>query len=75
MPILKKSLKPGSRIVSHRFGFKDQWKPDKTETFTAKDGDEYTILLWTIPEKGAGVSPFRFGGVRPQPVLNGQPVR
>jgi len=51
-PILQKSLKPGSRIVSHRFGMGD-WKPDKSETFTAQDGDEYTILLWTIPEKSA----------------------
>jgi uncharacterized protein (TIGR03000 family) len=46
-PILQKTLQPGSRIVSHRFGMGD-WKPDRTETFTAKDGDEYTILMWTI---------------------------
>jgi uncharacterized protein (TIGR03000 family) len=49
-PILQKTLKPGARIVSHRFGM-GEWKPDKSETFTAQDGDEYTILLWTIPEK------------------------
>lgn len=49
-PILQKTLKPGSRIVSHRFGMGD-WKPDKTETFTAEDGDEYTIHLWTIKKK------------------------
>jgi uncharacterized protein (TIGR03000 family) len=46
-PILQKTLKPGSRIVSHRFGMGD-WEPDKTETFQASDGDDYTILLWTI---------------------------
>jgi precorrin-6B methylase 2 len=46
-PILQKTLKPGSRIVSHRFGMGD-WKPDKTETFDGADGDEYTIHLWTI---------------------------
>jgi uncharacterized protein (TIGR03000 family) len=51
-PILKKTLKPGARIVSHRFRMGD-WKPDKEETFTAKDGDEYTILLWTITDKSA----------------------
>jgi uncharacterized protein (TIGR03000 family) len=50
-PILKRTLKPGSRIVSHRFKMGD-WEADKTETFVAQDGDEYTILLWTIPEKG-----------------------
>lgn len=46
-PILQKTLKPGSRIVSHRFTMGD-WKPDKTETFEAADGDEYQIHLWTI---------------------------
>jgi uncharacterized protein (TIGR03000 family) len=46
-PILLKTLKPGSRIVSHRFTMGD-WAPDKTETFTGEDGDEYHIHLWTI---------------------------
>lgn len=46
VPQLKK-LKPGSRIVSHRFGMGD-WKPDKSETFDAEDGGQYTIHLWTI---------------------------
>jgi uncharacterized protein (TIGR03000 family) len=49
-PILQKTLKPGARIISHRFGMGD-WKPDKSETFTGADGDEYTIHLWTIKEK------------------------
>jgi uncharacterized protein (TIGR03000 family) len=46
-PILQKTLKPGSRIVSHRFGMGD-WMPDKSETFDGEDGGEYTIHLWTI---------------------------
>jgi uncharacterized protein (TIGR03000 family) len=46
-PILQKTLRPGSRIVSHRFGMGD-WKPDRTDTFEGEDGDEYTLLLWTI---------------------------
>ncbi len=46
-PILQKSLHKGARIVSHRFGMGD-WEPDRKETFTGEDGDEYTILLWTI---------------------------
>jgi uncharacterized protein (TIGR03000 family) len=49
-PILQKTLKPGSRIVSHRFGMGD-WKPDKSEKFIGDDGDEYTIHLWTIKKK------------------------
>jgi uncharacterized protein (TIGR03000 family) len=46
-PILQKTLRPGSRIVSHRFEMGD-WRPDRTETFTGEDGDDYTLLLWTI---------------------------
>ncbi len=49
-PVLKSTLKPGSRIVSHRFLMGD-WRPDRTETFTGEDGDEYSIHLWTIRER------------------------
>jgi uncharacterized protein (TIGR03000 family) len=54
-PILQKRLKPGSRIVSHRFLMGD-WKPEKTETLDV-DGEEYKIHLWTIkgaPDKDKG---------------------
>ncbi len=47
-PILKKHLKPGSRIVSHRF-LMGKWKPEKTEKLTV-DGEEFLIHLWTIPK-------------------------
>ena len=50
-PILQKTLKPGSRLVSHRFTMGPEWKPDKTETITGKDGDTYLVHLWTV--KGA----------------------
>ncbi len=49
-PILQKTLKPGARIVSHRFSMGD-WKPDKSETFVGEDGEDYTIHLWTIKKK------------------------
>lgn len=49
-PVLKKSLKPGARIVSHRFGLGD-WKPDKTVEVTGDDGDQYTLHLWIVPER------------------------
>ena len=49
-PILRNNLRPGSRIVSHRFTLGD-WKPDKTVTVMGQDGDEYTLHLWTVPEK------------------------
>jgi len=52
MPILQKQLKPGSRIVSHRFTMGD-WKPDKKETvdFEHDQPEEKEIYLWTIKNK------------------------
>ncbi len=49
-PVLKANLKPGTRIVSHRFGLGD-WAPNETVTVTGEDGAEYTLLLWIVPEK------------------------
>jgi uncharacterized protein (TIGR03000 family) len=49
-PVLDKQLKPGTRIVSHRFLLGD-WAPDKTVKITGEDGDEYTLHLWTVKEK------------------------
>jgi uncharacterized protein (TIGR03000 family) len=46
-PILLKQLKPGSRIVSHRFLMGD-WKPLETQTLTGLDGDKYLIHLWKV---------------------------
>jgi uncharacterized protein (TIGR03000 family) len=50
LPILEKQLKPGTRIVSHRFVLGD-WAPDKTIKVTGADGDEYVLHLWTVKEK------------------------
>jgi uncharacterized protein (TIGR03000 family) len=49
-PVLEKQLKPGTRIVSHRFVLGD-WAPDKTIKVMGADGDEYTLHLWTVKEK------------------------
>jgi cyclopropane fatty-acyl-phospholipid synthase-like methyltransferase len=47
-PILQKSLKPGSRIVSHDFNMGD-WAPDKKITvYSNEDGDDHELYLWTI---------------------------
>jgi uncharacterized protein (TIGR03000 family) len=46
-PILQKQLKPGSRIVSHRFIMGD-WKPEKEVTIKGQDGDEYELKLWIV---------------------------
>ncbi len=51
-PVLRKTLKPGTRIVSHRFGFGDDWKPDETKKIRVKNNydedEDYELLLWTI---------------------------
>jgi uncharacterized protein (TIGR03000 family) len=49
-PILQKTLKPGARVVSHRFTMGPEWKPDRTETIKGIDGDTYLLHLWTIKE-------------------------
>ena len=49
-PILQASLKPGSRIVSHRFLMGD-WKPDQTINITDRQGRPYSLHLWKIGEK------------------------
>ncbi|MCS7021849.1 MAG: TIGR03000 domain-containing protein [Gemmataceae bacterium] len=46
-PLFEKQLKPGTRIVSHRFTMGD-WKPDKTITVQGRDGDEYVLHLWIV---------------------------
>jgi uncharacterized protein (TIGR03000 family) len=49
-PILQKSLKPGTRIVSHRFGMGD-WKPEQSITVTDSRSQTYRLHLWTIGEE------------------------
>jgi uncharacterized protein (TIGR03000 family) len=49
-PLLQKVCKPGTRIVSHRFGLGD-WKPDKKETVTGSDNDKYDLLYWEVKKK------------------------
>jgi uncharacterized protein (TIGR03000 family) len=46
-PKLLKVLKPGTRIVSHRFKMGD-WKPDESITVMGEDGDQYTLHRWTV---------------------------
>jgi uncharacterized protein (TIGR03000 family) len=51
-PLLQKTLKPGARVVSHRFTMGD-WKPLKTITITDREGEKYNVHLWKIGEEGA----------------------
>jgi predicted O-methyltransferase YrrM len=53
-PKLRSTLKPGARVVSHRFLMGD-WEPDKTIKLTAKDNygedDQFELHLWNIKKK------------------------
>jgi tRNA A58 N-methylase Trm61 len=46
-PILQKTLKPGARIVSHRFLMGD-WRPERTVSVDSKAGYTCQIHLWEI---------------------------
>ncbi len=50
-PILQKTLKPGSRIVSHEFLMGD-WKPLRTVIATDADFVDYYLHLWKVGEDG-----------------------
>ena len=50
MPILKSTLKPGSRIVSHDFKMRG-WPEEKKIEIEDEFGDEHFLYLWTIGEK------------------------
>ncbi len=54
-PLLWEHMKPGSRIVSHRFSM-DDWKPDKTIKVTHEDEfeesvEEFTLHVWSVTGK------------------------
>jgi SAM-dependent methyltransferase len=40
-------MKPGTRIVSHRFDMGD-WEPDETRKIVLPDGKEHLIFMWRI---------------------------
>ncbi len=44
LPKLLRELKPGTRIVAHRYGFGDAWAPEKILQAGAS-----TLYLWTVP--------------------------
>jgi cyclopropane fatty-acyl-phospholipid synthase-like methyltransferase len=46
LPKLRAELKPGARVVSHRFGIGD-WAPDRKETVWS-DTMEHDIYAWTV---------------------------
>lgn len=46
-PVIAKTSRAGTRIVSHNFGVAD-WNPVKTERFLDEDGNAHTLYLWIM---------------------------
>jgi SAM-dependent methyltransferase len=44
-PIIAKTAREGTRIVSHNFGMGD-WPPIRTQAFTDEAGDTHNLYLW-----------------------------
>lgn len=44
-PMLTRTLKPGTRIVAHNFGFGD-WTPQQVDSFTDSAQHRRTLYLW-----------------------------
>ncbi len=57
-PILYKTLKPGTRIVSHQFSMGD-WTPDETSTVEGR-----TSYFWVIPANAGGSWKLSWRGER-----------
>lgn len=51
-PVLQKTMKPGARVVSHRFTLGD-WTPTKSVTVKGADTYEYELHLWVVGAKKA----------------------
>jgi hypothetical protein len=46
-PKLTSQLRPGTRIVSHRYGIGD-WVPERTLTLTVRETRNH-VFLWRVP--------------------------
>jgi cyclopropane fatty-acyl-phospholipid synthase-like methyltransferase len=53
-PIAQKTLKPGTRIVSHDYSWTDAvkgWEPTATVMVKSATRDNHKAILWVVPEK------------------------
>jgi cyclopropane fatty-acyl-phospholipid synthase-like methyltransferase len=51
LPMVQRSMKAGTRVVSHSFKMAD-WNPSKVETFIDATGSERSLYLWVVGESG-----------------------
>ena len=53
-PIAEKTLKPGTRILSHDYSWTEAvkgWEPVATATVKSSTRDNHKVLMWVVPEK------------------------
>ena len=48
-PIAKKTLKPGTRIVSHDYKWDSTWEPEQTVEFKGPER-VHVLYMWTVPD-------------------------
>ena len=49
-PIIAKTARAGTRIISHNFGMAD-WTPIRTEKFMGEGGTTHTLYLWIAGDR------------------------
>jgi cyclopropane fatty-acyl-phospholipid synthase-like methyltransferase len=50
-PIAEKTLKPGTRILSHDYSWTKGWEPVATVNVKSASRDNHKVLMWVVPEK------------------------
>lgn len=50
-PIAEKTLKPGTRILSHDYSWTKGWDPVATATVKSSSRDNHKVLMWVVPDK------------------------
>jgi len=50
-PIAEKTLKPGTRVLSHDYSWTKGWEPTATATVKSSSRDNHKVLMWVVPEK------------------------
>src|SRR5262249_31649657 len=52
-PIAEKTLKPGTRILSHDYSWTKGWAPKVSTTVKSASRDDHKVIMWVVPEKKA----------------------
>ena len=71
--MLRRTLKPGARVVSYDFDMGEDWKPEKEVTVKDKDGRDHVVYLWTI--KAAKKADPKDGNIPPIPLKTVPPPK